>query len=83
VRLTVASFDQPRVVTVRDQRGNVLVRRRIMDATTLRVPVTIDRRAELRISSDPGPQSVKETLGTPDTRSVSLSVSGPSFAFER
>jgi hypothetical protein len=83
LRLVVASFDRPRVVTIRDPSGRVLMRRRVGEATTISLPVSFTRRVGLRISSDPGPQSVSEALGTGDTRSVSLAVSRPSFVPER
>jgi hypothetical protein len=83
VAITLRSFARGRDVTVRGPGGTVLARTRVATSKRLRFPVRFDRKLLLEIEATPGPQSIAETVGSPDTRSVSVSVSRESFRFER
>jgi hypothetical protein len=81
VRIRVATFARPRLITVLAPGGDVLARARVTGEKTLRFPVRFHRKLTLRLEADPGPQSIARTTGAPDPRSVSLSVAGASIAF--
>jgi hypothetical protein len=83
VRMSVESFGRPRSVTVRGPDGRVLARARRLVRRTLRVPVRFDRKLELSVETEPGPQSVSELTGTADSRSVSISVRNATLTFTK
>jgi hypothetical protein len=83
VAMTVGSFVGVRRVTVRGPEGNVLASARVSRPQRLRFPLRFDRKAELRIEAEPGPQSISEATGSADPRSVSVSVGGTSFSFAK
>jgi hypothetical protein len=77
--MTIASFAKPRMVVVYGPSGEVLVRRRVAEPTTLSVPVTFTHDGSVRIATTPGPQSIKKTIPSTDPRSVSVQVSNLQF----
>lgn len=73
--MRVTSFARPRTVVVHDSRGRILVRRRVIANTALRMPLTVSRSAAVTISTTPGPEPIAATLpAAKDTRSVSVAV---------
>jgi hypothetical protein len=83
VTMTVRNFSRTRNVTVRSPDGTVLARTRVATTKRLRFPVRFSRKLLLTITAAPGPQSIAETVGSPDTRSVSVSVSNESLRLDR
>jgi hypothetical protein len=83
VSMTVRNFAQPHDVKVEGPDGRVLSQARIGDPRRLRFRVSFDRRMELKVSADPGPQSIDDTIGGGDPRSVSISLDSVSFALDR
>ncbi|HEX2112412.1 MAG TPA: hypothetical protein VHF67_12765, partial [Gaiellaceae bacterium] len=78
IRMTAASFAQPRMLTVRDDAGKVIARRGIGIAMTkVSIPIRFEHRADLYFDTRPGPQSIAEATGIPDPRSVSIQVAVP------
>lgn len=78
--MKLTSFAQPRMVTI-SGNGHVLWRRRVAKPVTVRIPLTYPTYRNLRISADPGPQSVAATIGGADDRSVSVYVTDLQFGF--
>jgi hypothetical protein len=83
VRLSVSTFDKPRQVAVLGPGGQALAQARVTKAKELRFPVRFNRKLDLHIKSDPGPQSIADTIGGADPRSVDISVGRTSFTFAR
>ena len=83
LRMSLGTFSRARDVTVRAPNGRVLARARVARRTSLRIPVSFNRRLSLRIQAAPGPQSIAETVDSPDTRSVSISVHDVSVRLDR
>ena len=83
VRMTVGTFYRPRTVRISGPDGRPLAHARVRKSAELEFPVRFRRRLELRIESDPGPQSISETTGSQDPRSAGLSIGDASFTFDR
>jgi len=80
--VTVGSFARPREVSVSTSSGKVVARARVRRTKVFRFPVRFQRRLEVRIRTNPGPQSISDTIGSPDPRSVSVAVTRESFRFQ-
>jgi hypothetical protein len=77
------SFAVSRILTIRDQEGRVLLRRRVMGEKRFSVPVSFSGRTRLGIEATPGPQPVAEQVpGSGDPRSVSLQIFEPRVALD-
>lgn len=72
-----SSFAQGRTVTVRNERTGAVLARKTGTILSFRFPVQFARTLNLAITASPGPQSIHATTGSPDTRSVSVEVTGP------
>ncbi len=82
LEMNLVSFARPRLVTIRS--GNtVLLKRWVSTPTEVKLPVTYRGPGQtLAISATPGPQSIHQTVpSSPDTRSVSIQVSGVQFVW--
>ncbi len=81
--LRAQSFAQPRTLVISGPAARRTVTVRIPARSTLvRVPVEFVREGRLELTTSPGPQSIAETLGTPDTRTVSVNIAGIRFTPE-
>ena len=80
--MSVGTFDQPRKVSVLAPGGRRLAHAYVTKSKELRFPIRFRRKVVLRIQGDPGPQSISETTGVPDPRSVGLSVGRASVSFD-
>lgn len=78
LRMTLAPFTRARTVTI-SAGGKTLLVRRITRPTPVALPLAFRSKLTLTIAATPGPQSIQKTIGGPDTRSVSVYVSGLSF----
>jgi hypothetical protein len=78
---TAASFAQPRVLRVTDEKGNELVRHKIIrtEPAPVSIPLRFDRSIVLKLFLTPGAQSIHDVTGQPDPRSVSILVKDPRF----
>lgn len=76
VRMMLQSLGEPRIVQVTDQRGSVLLRKRVAsDESPFAFRVRFSRQSKLTISTTPGPVAVRKVIPTSaDPRSVSISV---------
>jgi hypothetical protein len=83
VRVDVGTFVRPRRVAITGPAGQTLARAFVPKTKELRFPVRFDRTLELTVSSAPGPQSITDTTGQPDPRSIGISVGRTSFTFAR
>ena len=83
LRIVLGTLGRARDVSIKSPDGRTLVRARVARRTSLRLPLTFERKVDLRIEATPGPQSIAETTGSPDTRSVSISVNDLSFRLDR
>ncbi len=65
LRMTVKSFDKPRLLVIATASGKVLLRRTVTGPTKLTIPVAFAHSTALRVSASPGPQSiVRKVRGT-------------------
>lgn len=77
------SFAQPRKLVVADAAtGKPLLTTIVASSLTVRVPIRFDHQITLVIAATPGPQSIHATTGSPDQRSVSVSVENPRFLLD-
>jgi hypothetical protein len=78
LEFTTASFGQPRVVTILDEKGRELEVAVVGTSPSLvSVPVQFDGRALVTLRITPGPQTISEATGSSDTRRVSVFVQSP------
>jgi hypothetical protein len=79
--LTLASFAQPRHVTIFDSRGHILGQGPVTGSTHVRLPLRFSGgHTTLRLTATPGPQRANET---PNSPSVSVQVSNLEFTSVR
>ncbi len=83
VSVSVGTFDRPRRVEIDGPGGRPLARVYVTKTREITFPVHFNRKLVLRVRSDPGPQSITETTGQPDPRSIGISVGRTSFTFAR
>ncbi len=80
VTFKALSFAQPRTLIVRDARGRQITSTRVTGWRTVRVPVTIRSSGRLRLSTVPGPVSIRKVTGAPDDREVSVQIADLRFS---
>jgi hypothetical protein len=75
LRVAFESFGRPRTVMVRDDRGALLLRRRVAGDTQATIPVRFSHQAKLSVSTSPGPSRVTAVVpGSPDHRRLAVSL---------
>jgi hypothetical protein len=74
--MEAASFGQPRTLSLARSDGEVVARARVPAGRRVRIrlPVRFAHRETFSVATDPGPQSIAETLGGVDSRAVSVSL---------
>jgi hypothetical protein len=77
--MTLIPFARPRTVVVSTASGQVLARRLVAGPTRVSVPLEFSRHASVVLAATPGPQSIVETIGGSDPRSVSVQVGDLEF----
>jgi hypothetical protein len=78
VSFPVISFAEPRVLTIKDDRGHTLFSDRIeVTRDRVRFRVRFSRKTVLRLSTQPPPIPINSVIPGPDFRSVSISVGQP------
>jgi hypothetical protein len=78
VAFQAGTFAIPRTLTVRDQKGRILLRDRIAGAgQRVRFGIRFPGRAVLRLSTDPPPRPVNSVVPGADTRLVGIFVGQP------
>jgi hypothetical protein len=78
VSFSAASFAEPRVLTVSDERGRTLSTTRVeTTGSVVRFPARFSSRTVVRLSTDPPPQRIDSVIPGPDTRAVSITVVQP------
>jgi hypothetical protein len=82
LKMTVASFVRPRFVTV-SVGGRPLLKHWVLKPTQLQVRVNYCTPEDVTITTNPGPQSIHDTVRSPDTRYVSIQLSDLSYTFSR
>lgn len=83
VSFRALSFNGPRTLTVRDAKGDVVLRTKVEGWRTVKVPVRVRNSGRLRLETSPGPASVSEALGGKDDREVSVQVADLRFTRDR
>lgn len=74
---TATSFAEPRTMTLRDERGSVVARRRVEPgATRIEVPLDVGPKSVVTVTTDPGPAPAGDGIRS-DARSLSVSLVEP------
>jgi hypothetical protein len=79
--MTLTSFARPRTVVISSADGRLLASRVVAGPTRLAVPLEFAGHTSVHLAATPGPQSIIKTTGSPDPRSVSVSVGNLDFAW--
>jgi hypothetical protein len=76
--MTVASYAQPREVSILDSRGHVLGRSRVFKPTQVRVPLRFDKQALIKVAIAPEPQLAPQAPGGP---TLGVQITNLEFAY--
>jgi hypothetical protein len=80
IRFITSSFARPRRVAIRTSNGRVLTSIRVGRASRPVIfPLSFRHETVVELVIEPGPQSIAETTGEADPRSVSIWVKDPRF----
>ena len=77
VTFPAASFAEPRVLRIDDERGRTLFAGRIGTGALVRFRVRFPGRTVIRLSTNPPPTQISSVIPGPDTRTVSISLGQP------